>query len=512
MPPHDPYRDFFERSADAHLIIDGETFVDCNQATVDLLRYRNKQELLQSHPSELSPELQPDGRHSFEKANEMIAIAVERGSHRFEWEHKRADGEVFPVEVVLTAVPGGLGSRVHTVWRDISDRKRLESELQQAQKLEALGRLAGGVAHDFNNLLVAILGHSELMEMELSDDSPLKEHAVEIRRAGERAADLVGQLLAFSRKQVLRMQVIDVVPLIVGSSRMLQRIIGEGIEIRTYVPDSPLFVKADPGQLEQVLLNLATNARDAMPGGGTLTAEATGVTLTQSTISPRLRLRPGDYTVISVTDTGAGIPPELLDKVFDPFFTTKTPGKGTGLGLATVYGVVKQSGGDIDVLSEPGYGTVFKVFLPRTHKTPTVATAEPKVSENLGGSETILLVEDDNSVGTLMARVLKGQGYNVLRASDGADALALIKRDKLQFDLLLTDVVMPHMGGLELARNVRETHPALPVLFASGYSENAVSQMQPEGGPLDLLQKPFSPRELSDRVRSILDRQPNTAP
>ena len=269
----DPYRELFERSADAILIIEGETFVDCNDATVEMLRYRSREQMLQTHPSELSPSHQPDGRKSFEKANEMIAIAFDRGSHRFEWNHVRADGELFPVEVLLTTVAEPGRRTLHVVWRDITDRKRLEEELRHAQKMEAIGKLTGGIAHDFNNLLVAVLGHSDLLEPLLEGLPEAQEHVAGIRYAGESAAGLVRQLLAFGRKQRLSSVPFDLNELVRATGTLLQRVIGEQIVLVTSLDDEPVPTKADRGQLEQVLLNLAANGRDAMLDGGELRIE-----------------------------------------------------------------------------------------------------------------------------------------------------------------------------------------------------------------------------------------------
>jgi two-component system cell cycle sensor histidine kinase/response regulator CckA len=504
----DPYRELFERSADAILMIDGETFVDCNQATVDMLRYKNKAELLQTHPSELSPELQPDGRASFEKANEMMAIAFEKGSHRFEWEHMRADGEVFPVEVLLTAVPRGDGHILHCVWRDITDRKRLEMELRQAQKMEAIGKLTGGIAHDFNNLLVSILGHAELLKLELRGSEKSRHRVDEIHRAGKRAAALVGQLLTFSRKQVLQPRVLDLNAVLVDLDSMLARLLGEDIQIETRTIAGALCVKADPGQLEQMIMNLATNARDAMPEGGTLTFETSEIVVSGPRPGDLPRLKNGPYAVLSVTDTGVGMPRHVIDKIFDPFFTTKERGKGTGLGLSTVYGLAKQSGGDVTVQSEPGQGTQFRIFLPVTNEPlePLTGGQATESEVSPGGTETVLVVEDEPSVGSLIESVLTGKGYKVLRAANGEEALDLVATCELDFDLLLTDVVMPRMGGPELAKELRRSRPELKVLFASGYTDNALTKRGALDEGVDLLQKPFSPPLLLRRVREALDR------
>ena len=497
------YHQVFERSADAILIIEGDTFVDCNQATVDMLRYGSKQELLQSHPSELSPSHQPDGRASFEKANEMIALALEQGSHRFEWNHRRADGEVFPVEVLLTAVRDQTGDRVHVAWRDITERKRLEAELRQAQKMEAIGKLAGGVAHDFNNLLVAILGHGELLAESLAETPGLLAHVAEIRRAGERAADLVGQLLAFSRKQDLQPRVIEINELLADLMRLLERVIGERVTVVADLATDPLHVKADPGQLEQVVLNLAANARDAMPTGGTLTLRTRLADLAADDIGAESHLEPGRYVELSISDTGEGIAPALVDQIFEPFFTTKSQGKGTGLGLASVYGVIRQSGGDVTVSSEPNEGTVFRILLPHTtEQQPVIDHNEPD-HRDPGGPETIMLVEDDDAVAALMERVLTRAGYEVIRFRNGKEALT--QADEQSFDLLVTDVVMPQLGGIELAHELRSRRPDLPVLFISGYTNTALAGEVDAGETPDLLQKPFAPRELLRRVRNTLE-------
>ena len=331
--PRDPYRELFERSADAILIIEGETFIDCNDATVKMLRYSRKEDVLKTHPSELSPPFQPDGRPSFEKANEMIAIAFERGSHRFEWDHKRADGEVFPVEVLLTAVQERGRRVLHVVWRDITERKELEEKLRQAQKMEAIGKLAGGIAHDFNNLLVALLGHSQLLADLLRGQEQAGEHLHEIRRAGERAADLVRQLLAFGRKQELRPAALDLNHLVLDLRKLLERLIGEDVRLETSTAEGTVAVRADRGQLEQVLLNLAANARDAMPDGGALTIETERVQLRHSG-GRRPARDPRRGTTLSY---GSRIPgsgwtaerPSALSNLSSP---RKSPGRGRGSG------------------------------------------------------------------------------------------------------------------------------------------------------------------------------------
>ncbi len=504
--PSGQYREFFERSADAILILDGETFIECNQATLDMLRYSSREDLLQTHPSELSPEFQPDGRSSFDKANEMIAKAFAEGSHRFEWSHKRADGEVFPVEVLLTAVPRGDRMLLHTVWRDITDRKRLEEELRQAQKMEAIGRLTGAIAHDFNNLLVAIIGHAELLEMSLDARSKLMEHVTEIQKAGSRAATLVQHLLAFSRKQVLRPKVLDLNEVFTGLARMFGQLLGENIRISTRLADQPLPVMADPGQLEQVILNLATNARDAMPLGGKLTFTTEMLTVDTPRHIGTAQLNAGRYAMLAVIDTGTGMNEKTLANIFEPFFTTKARGEGTGLGLSTVYGIVKQNDGDVSVQTEEGQGTTFRVYLPLT-----IEPAEPHPHQSeaaaalLAGTETILLVEDEPAVAGVIETVLRNNGYTVHRADNGEAALELIDKEQLTFDLLLTDVVMPRMGGPELAAHLRAERPQLKVIFTSGYSSSSLTHSGRLKEGVNLIQKPFTSPDLLAWLRRVLD-------
>jgi len=504
--PGDQYRALFEQSADAILIIDGDTFVDCNQATVDMLRYKTKEELLKTHPSELSPPTQPDGRDSYEKANEMIAIAFENGSHRFEWDHKRADGEVFPVEVLLTSVPEKGGrTKLHTVWRDITERKQLESQLRQSQKMEAIGKLAGGIAHDFNNLLVAINGNAEILQEAVSDDADLLDVARQVRWAGERAAELTRQLLAFSRKQVLKPAVLDLNVVVSDIQKLLVRLIGEDVQLVIRTASLPARLKADQGQVEQVIMNLVTNARDAMPNGGTLTIEVESRRLKKSVPGDSLQLEPGDYVRLNVTDDGEGMDEETKGRAFDPFFTTKGLGEGTGLGLATVYGIVRQSGGDVFIYSEPGEGTSVQVWFPATKEAPAGKTA-PKTTD-AGGNETILVVEDESAVSKLVERLLRREGYKVLLCENGEEALKLYEARVGEIDIILTDVVMPRMGGPKFVKCLRERGYDPVVIFASGYADDTLGPLDQLGEHVDFLQKPYSPRELRRSVRAALDRK-----
>ena len=499
------YRELFERCADANLVIDGNTFVDCNEATVKMLRYANREELLQTHPSELSPEYQPDGRISFEKANEMMAKAFAQGSHRFEWNHQRADGEVFPVEVLLTSVPIGDREVLHVAWREISERKRLEEELRHAQKLEAVGKLAGGIAHDFNNILVAIMGYADILKEGVTDKPELVEDAEEIIRASEKAANLTAQLLAFSRKQDLRPEVVDLEAVVGRLTGMIRRLIGEDIEMVLNTAGVPLPVKVDPGQLEQVILNIVANARDAMADGGTLTIKTTrGSRMGSNGVD----LPGGRYVSLKFTDTGSGMNSEVIAQAFEPFFTTKERGRGTGLGLSSVYGIVKQSGGDVRIVSHEGHGTTLEILLPESTE-PLSGPLTPETVSDGGspGGERILLVEDDAAAGRLITKTLEREGYEVLVAHNGKEALALARQNDWAFDMVLADVIMPIMNGPELVAKLRRNMPELSALFMSGYTDAVLERQGFSLEDVDLIRKPFSPGRLLGRIRTFLRRR-----
>ena len=381
----------------------------------------------------------------------------------------------------------------------------LEEQLRQSQKMEAIGRLAGGIAHDFNNLLTVINSNSQLGLMELREWDPLKEKLDSIQKAGERAANLTRQLLAFSRRQVVEMKVIDLNTLLQDLGKMLLRVIGEDIELKI-MPGSNLGrVKADPGQIEQAILNLVVNARDAMPSGGKLTIETTNMELDQEYGHTHLGVKSGQYVMLSVNDTGVGMLPEVREHIFEPFFTTKEKGKGTGLGLSTVYGVVKQSGGNIWVYSEPGHGTTFKVYLPQVDEPLEGAKKKAGREKLPGGSETILVVEDEEEVRKLAVAILKKQGYRTLEAAHGGDAFLICEQEKEGIHLLLSDIVMPEMNGPELARRLRYFYPEIRVLFMSGYTDNAILQHGMLEKEVFFLQKPFSVDGLAGKVREVLD-------
>jgi PAS domain S-box-containing protein len=416
-------------------------------------------------------------------------------------------GRIFDATATpLRDAKGILKGSVH-VLRDVTERKRVEEQLRQAQKMEAIGQLAGGVAHDFNNLLMAIIGYSDLLLARLRDGDHLRKHIQEIKKAGERAASLTRQLLAFSRRQVLVPQVLDLNSVVSDMQKMLRRMIGEDIELLT-IPGPDLGqVRADPGQVEQVIMNLAVNARDAMPEGGRLTIETTNVELDESYTRNHIDVPPGRYVMLAVSDTGSGMDPETLSHIFEPFFTTKEEGKGTGLGLATVYGIIKQSGGHIEVSSAPGQGTTFKVYLPRIEAAGELPAPGSAVEEMPRGTETVLLVEDDVVVCELVREMLQSSGYTVLEARGAPEALTIGERYAPRpIHLLLADVVMPEMSGPQLADHLARVHPKMKVLYMSGYTDAAVMRHSKLDAPY--LQKPFAPEVLARKVRETLDTVP----
>ena len=393
------------------------------------------------------------------------------------------------------------------ICRDVTERLSLEQQLRQAQKMEAVGRLAGGVAHDFNNILTAITGYADLLLEDLGTTDRRRDDIAEIRKAAERAAGLTRQLLAFSRQQVMQVRVLDLNDVVADTQNMLGRLLGEDIALVTRLDPALGAVKADPGQLEQVIMNLAVNARDAMPGGGKLTIETANAELDDTYVREHFPARPGSYVMLAVSDTGTGMSDEVQSHLFEPFFTTKEKGKGTGLGLATVYGIVKQSGGYIWVYTEPGHGTTFKIYLPRVAGAPAQRASGPKASPVGAGTETVLLAEDEAAVRAVARHALERQGYTVLEASSGEAALDLAERHSGRIHLLLTDVIMPGMNGRALALRLSELRPDLRVVYMSGYTEEAITRHGVLEPGLTYVQKPFTPEGLARKVREVLDRQ-----
>jgi PAS domain S-box-containing protein len=445
--------------------------------------------------------------------DDLAAVVEERnqqirrldGAFTTEYRLRRKDGGYIWVESsgkVITRTPDGNPARIVGTIADITGRRTLEDQYYQSQKLESIGRLAGGVAHDFNNLLTVINGYTAMIMDDLAADDPSQESLAEIRTAGERAAGLTQQLLAFSSKQILQPVVLNLNHVVADIAKMLQRLIGEDIHLAVRLAEDLGNVTADPGQLHQIVMNLAVNSRDAMHGGGTLTIETANIYLDENYVREHPRLHIGEHVMLAVTDTGAGMTPDVQERIFEPFFTTKPKGHGTGLGLATVYGIVTQSGGWIWVYSELGKGTTFKIYLPRTAEPP--AQERVVVRGNLRGTEAILVVEDQDDVRRLAIRSLEKYGYTVFNAGDAEQAIAFCERHKGPLDLVLTDIVMPGLNGRELAQLLSVARPDLRFLFMSGYTENAIAHNGVLDGSLKYLQKPFTPDALAESVREIL--------
>ncbi len=421
------------------------------------------------------------------------------------WKHRKKDGTVIDVEVASHSFVFA-GRRAELVLaNDVTERKRLEEQLQQAQKMEAVGRLAGGIAHDFNNLLTIITAYGQLLLDRLAPSEPLREQVEEIKKAGDRATALTRQLLAFSRRQVLAPRVLDLNAIVHNTDKLLRRLIREDIQLLTIPGRAVGQVKADPVQIEQVILNLALNACDAMPRGGKLTIETANLHLDKAYVRRHIAARPGPYVMLAVSDTGNGMDRETQAHIFEPFFTTKEKGKGTGLGLAMVYGIVKQSGGYIWVYSEPGRGTAFKIYFPRVDVAAEMVKPPKTQAGPPSGSETILLVEHDEPVRSLVRRILTSKGYTVLEASRPDEAQLVCQQHEGPIHLMLTDVVMPGISAPELAERVATLRPETRVLYMSGYADIAVVHHGVLEASTAFIAKPFMPDALARKVREILD-------
>jgi PAS domain S-box-containing protein len=495
------YRMVVEQASDGIAIADGQgDCLEANPRLLEMLGYQ-REELLGRNMQDLIPK---EDRNHVPWSIDKLRGQMFRRELRF----LRHDGSFLEVEVSMSGLEDG---RIQAIVRDVAERKRLEAQLRQAQKLEAVGRLAGGVAHDFNNLLTVILGHSDLVLSAMGPHDRRRRDIEDIRDAGARTAVLTNQLLAFSRKQVLQPKVISMNSAVANLTKMLGRLISSNIELVTHCEEHPWHTKVDPGQLDQVILNLALNARDAMPLGGRLVVETANYSVEGEQLVEHPEVPPGDYVMLAVSDTGSGMDAETRAHLFEPFFTTKAQGKGTGLGLSTVYGIVKQSGGFIWVYSEPNRGTVVKVCLPRTKEQGEASRARDEYQPLPLGSETVLLAEDDDRVRRLTASVLSQLGYTVIEAADGEEALEVARRHHGEIHLLLTDIVMPKKCGNDAAAEIWRDRPGIRVLFSSGYTGDVVAQQGPLDSSIPFLQKPFTPRTLAVKVREALDGRVQSA-
>ena len=441
---------------------------------------------------------------------ERYAEYLARRSGTIEVSAQQPGGALVPVDVAVSEILRGDARMSIVVVRDISRRKKLEEQYRQSQKMEAVGRLAGGIAHDFNNLMQAILGYSNLLERRLPMGDPNHDAVEHIQKSLSHASSLTRQLLAFSRKQVLKPKLLALNATVSDMNHLLQRVLGETIQLNMKLATPAPWIQADPGQIEQLILNLALNARDAMPQGGALGIETSNVDLGESTMLSSGRMAAGSYAVLRISDTGCGMTPDVQTHLFEPFFTTKENGKGTGLGLSNVYGVVKQSGGEIAVSSQAGCGTVFEIYLPRRDGCAAHEESDIVAGEQTRGTETVLLVEDEELVRVMLAEVLKAADYNVLDARHGVDALELAERYEGQIDLLVTDMTMPGFSGSELAKRLSLPRPKMRVLFISGYTDVEASQMSVVNQPVQFLQKPFHPDAFLRKTRQILDQNENS--
>ena len=524
MSESDHFRDLFEEKTSQEKMdllrlitdnmLDLVTLADCEGCVVwaspsykalgyDSESLRGRPMLELAHPEDLEHVQSAMAEARKSKVSKIIECRIRRADGTYAWLESDGvflfDGDGRPTGWIVNS-------------RDITERKtaeeeqrRLEALLRHSQKMEAIGRLAGGVAHDFNNLLTGITGNTALAQLDLDPTDPLNDLLNEINLSAQRASGLTRQLLAFSRKQIIQPKVIDLNEVLENMHRMLVRIIGEDLELRTLPAHTLGRIKADPGQIEQIIVNLALNARDAMPGGGKLTIETADVSLDDAFCRTHPDVQPGSHVMLTVSDTGEGIDEETREHLFEPFFTTKQQGAGSGLGLATVYGIVKQHGGAIDVHSVQGAGATFRIYFPRVQGRARAVTRSSSFKDLPRGAETVLVVEDEAMVRNIAIRILTRLGYTVLSAEDGPSALERASEQNAPIDLLFTDIVMPHMNGRELAVEMNARYPELKVLYTSGYTEQTIAHHGVLDQGIEFLGKPYTPQGLAEKVREVLD-------
>lgn len=493
-------------SPEPMLVIDGDSlkFLEVNRAASTSYGYTRSELLGLQLQSVIASE---DRRRAMAAIRQTpIDPSALQGIH---WILK--GGKTTEVDLLVQPVQYNRKRALLVTPQDCARRRQLEDQLRQAHKMEAVGMLAGGIAHDFNNLLTIINGYSQMVLSSLQEEDENRGSVEQIMKAGERAAELTRQLLTFSRRQVVRPKILDLNAIVAGAAVMLRRLIGEHIELRIVAGPDLSKIHADPGQLEQVIMNLAVNSRDAMPHGGTLILETQNVDLSESFRGPNVTLQPGRYVMLTVTDTGTGMDAQTVSHLFEPFFTTKAQGEGTGLGLSTVHGIVRQSGGEIVVHSKTGQGTCVNIYFPGLAEAAPEDPADVDAEQAYSGTETILLVEDEEAVRKLVRQTLERRGYRVLVAASGQDAIRLTEREPGRIHLLISDVVMPQMGGRQLADQLKVLRPKIKVLYVSGYTESALVHTGTLKPGEVFLQKPFTPAMLGRSVRELLDRA-NGAP
>ena len=502
------YQTLFEKSSDVVFISTPEgKFLDINSAGLELFGYSSKEDILKINITE-DLYANPEDREKFRSI-----IDREGQIKDFEFRLRNKDGKNLIALETTTVLRDKDGNILvyQGIIRDITKKRKLEQQLFQSQKMDSIGMLAGGIAHDFNNILTALRGYSDLALMKMSKDSPGLNEITGITRGVERAEDLTRQLLAFSRKQIIEPRVININKVILNLEKMMLRLIGEDINLKTILSGDIDHIKADPGQIEQILVNLLINARDAIDQKDIktrdkkITIETKQIYFDFNYVINHPEVKVGDYLLIAVSDTGSGMKEDIISKIFEPFYTTKSNGKGTGLGLSTVYGIVKQNNGYIYVYSEINKGSTFKIYWPTTDLDIVQKYKEEPTEELARGEETILFVEDDDEVRKFMYRTLKTLKYDILEASNGLEALEIVRRNKLKLDLLITDVIMPEMGGKELAEELVKFMPGIKILFTSGYTDNHIVRSGRLDQGINFLQKPFSIKEISKKIRYILE-------
>ncbi len=499
------YRTLFDSAGDAILLMREDRFIDCNASALKVYGCTGREQLVNHSPQEFSPERQPDNEASTAAALSRITAALSGTPQQFEWLHRRVDGTTFVAEVSLNRVDLRGARHLQAIVRDVTERRRLEERLQQAQRLEAIGHLAGGVAHDFNNLLTPIVGHVELLLEELSASDPARDDLEQILSAAHRARRLTQQLLTVGRKGVLDVQAVDICALVLGMKGLLASLLREDIELEVDVEPNGAIVTADPSQLEQVVMNLVVNARDAMPRGGRLQVAVSRCELGAAFCPARGDCAHGEHARLSVSDTGIGMTEEVKRRLFEPFFTTKTLGRGTGLGLATVFGIVQQHRGTLAVTSEPDLGSTLCVCLPIVNEPVLLDRAASVAEPAIDGTETVLVVEDDSLVRAFTCRALERHGYVIHVAESAEQALGLFTELTKPPQLVVTDVVLPKLNGRELFERLRIQRPDLRVLYMSGYSGDTISHHGILNEGVVLIQKPFTVEQLLSKVRAALD-------